>query len=162
MAPARALAALVAAVFLGGCAVTPLPKTTALHDQGAREHAWDVSNCQAEAAAEARYIPTSSPLANFFQKVFFWSAAGASLGGLITGFPAPIATGTTVNLSCEITDGVIAGSGAGAIVGTIESWSGQERFERAWIACMEAHGYAVVREAAAGAVTAPSPPTAMR
>ena len=159
--PWAPLAAVAVAILLSGCAVVPLPNTAALREQSPREHAWDESKCEAEAAAEARYIPTSSPLANFFAKVFFWSVAGASLGGLITGFPAAVVTGTAVNASCEISYGVIAGAGAGAIVGTVESWSGQERFERAWIACMEAHGYAVTREVAADAAGAPSWATPM-
>lgn len=160
--PRTPLAVVAAAILLSGCAVVPLPHSAALREQNPREHAWDESKCQAEAAAQARYIPTSSPLANLLAKVFFWSVAGASLGGLITGFPAAIGTGTVVNASSETSYGVIAGAGAGAIVGTVESWSGQERFERAWIACMEAHGYAVTREVAADAEGAPSCPTPTR
>jgi len=155
----RAPLAVVAAILLSGCAVVPLPSSDALLGQSPRQHAWDVSQCQAEAAGQARYIPTSSPLANFFAKVFFWGVAGASLGGLITGFPAAIVTGTSISASSEISSGVIAGAGAGGIVGTVESWSGQERFERAWVACMDAHGYAVTHEvaAAAGAPSSPAP-----
>jgi hypothetical protein len=152
------LAAVMAAILLGGCAVVPLPATETLLEQGPREHAWDASKCQAEAADRARYIPTFSPLGNLFAKMFFWGVAGASLGGLITGFPAAIVTGTSISASSEISGGVIAGAGAGGIVGTVESWSGQERFERAWVACMEAHGYALTHEvAAAGAPSSPAP-----
>ena len=156
--PRAPLAVVVAAILLSGCAVVPLPPSEALREQSPRQHAWEVSQCQAEAAGQARYIPTSSPLANFFAKVFFYSVAGASLGGLITGFPAAIATGTSISASSDISNGVIAGLGAGGIAGTLESWSGQQRFERAWVACMEAHGYAVTREVAAtGAPSSPAP-----
>jgi hypothetical protein len=126
----------VSAALLAGCSVVPLPTSTALRGQGDRERDWDVQDCQAEAGYQTHYSPGDSPLANFFQKVFFWGGVGASVGGLITGFPVSIAAGPA-------TDGLIAGAGAGGIAGSVESLSGQRRFERAWIGCMQSKGYAV-------------------
>ena len=128
------IAALVA--LLTGCSVVPLPKTAATQGQSARDQDWDVRDCQAEAGYRAGYSPTDSPLGNFFQKVFFWGTAGAAVGGLITGLPASVAS--------QASEGLIAGAGAGGITGTVKSWSGQTRFERAWVACMESRGYTVV------------------
>ncbi len=95
-----------------------------------------MKDCQAEAGYRTGYSPTDSPLANFFQKVFFWGTAGAAVGGLITGLPASV--------SSQASEGLIAGAGAGGITGTALSWSGQTRFERAWAACMESRGYTIV------------------
>jgi hypothetical protein len=126
--------------LLGGCSVVALPQTIAVRGQGSREQAWDVTDCQAEAGYQTRYSPTDSPLANLFQKVFFWGTAGAAVGGLVTGLPAGEAS--------MATEGLIAGAGAGGIAGTIESISGQTRFERAWTACVEARGYTIVPDGA--------------
>jgi hypothetical protein len=128
-------AALVAALLVCGCSVVPLPQAVAVRDQNAREHAWDIKDCQAEAGYRTGYSSTDSPLANFFQRVFFWGTAGAAVGGLITGLPASVTS--------TASEGLIAGAGAGGVAGTLQSWSGQRRFERAWIACMEARGYTV-------------------
>jgi len=48
-------------------------------------------------------------------------------------------------MSSPVGDAVVAGAGAGAITGTVLNWSGQQRFERAWVACMESRGYTVVQ-----------------
>jgi hypothetical protein len=154
----RALLALLVAAALAGCSVVPLPASTALRGQGAREHEWDVQNCQAEAAYQAHYSPTDSPLANWFQKVFFWGTAGASLGGLITGFPSVVASSGASTAGSQATEGLIAGAGAGGITGTLDSVSGHERFARAWGECMSAHGYAVGADHdRAGLPAAPTP-----
>ncbi len=145
------IAALASVTLVAGCSVVPLPKSVAAQGQTERDHDWDVKDCQAEAGYQARYSPTDSPLGNFFQKVFFWGGAGASLGGLITGLPASVTASTA-------SEGLIAGAGAGGIVGTIESWSGQPRFERAWAACMESRGYTIVpRKEAEKRQSAPEP-----
>jgi hypothetical protein len=114
--------------------VVPLPAYTALRGQDQREHDWDVWDCSAEAGYHERYSPGDSPLANLFHKLFFWGGVGASVGGLITGFPFSVGAGPA-------TDGLIAGAGAGGIAGGVESLSGQPRFERAYSACMLAKGY---------------------
>jgi hypothetical protein len=94
------------------------------------------------------YSPNDSPLANWFQKLFFWGASGAAVGGTIMLFPA--AAGVTVTgptlMSSPIGEAVVAGAGAGAIAGTLLSLSGQTRFERAWMACMESRGYTIVSQ----------------
>jgi len=41
-------------------------------------------------------------------------------------------------------EGLIAGSGAGVIAAGVLGIGGRSRFERAWIACMESRGYAIV------------------
>jgi len=48
-------------------------------------------------------------------------------------------------MSSPVGDAVVAGAGAGAITGTVLNWSGQQRFERARVACMESRGYTVVQ-----------------
>jgi hypothetical protein len=133
-------------VLAAGCAVVPLPKTLAMRDQGSREQDWDVKDCQAEAGYQTGYSPEHSPLLNWFQRLFFWSTTGAATGfGVMTvaaGAGATV-TGSTF-ISSPIGEAVVAGAGAGAITGTLLSWSGQPRFERAWIACMQARGYTIV------------------
>lgn len=133
------IVALASVALMTGCSVVPLPKATATRGQSPRDQDWDVKDCQAEAGYQAGYSPTDSPLGNFFQKVFFWGTAGAAVGGLITGLPAAV--------SSQASEGLIAGAGAGGITGTVQSWSGQRRFERGWVACMESRGYAVVPRA---------------
>ncbi len=133
-----ARAALALAALLAGCSVAsvvPLPAVTALQGQSPRDQDWDVTDCQAEAGYRTRYSPADSPLANFFQRVFFWGTAGAAVGGLVTGLPTSV--------SSQASEGLIAGAGAGGITGGIRSWSGQTRFERAWATCVEGRGYAV-------------------
>ena len=153
---ARAAPALGLAAVLAGCAVvpsvhsiahvTPLPAVTARQGQSPPERDWDVTDCQAEAAYRTHYSPTDSPLANFLQKVFFWGTSGAAVGGLVTGLPTSV--------SSQASEGLIAGAGAGGITGVIQSWSGQRRFARAWVACIEARGYTV---AAPGTEAQPPP-----
>jgi len=148
--PLARIAALASAALLAGCSVVPLPKSTAARGQSPRDQDWDVKDCQAEAGYRTGYSPTDSPLANFFQKVFFWGTAGAAVGRLITGLPASV--------SSQASEGLIAGAGAGGITGTALSWSGQTRFERAWGACMESRGYTVVpRDEGEQSRSAPKP-----
>jgi len=148
--PLARIAALASAALLAGCSVVPLPKSTAARGQSPRDQDWDVKDCQAEAGYRTGYSPTDSPLANFFQKVFFWGTAGAAVGGLITGLPASV--------SSQASEGLIAGAGAGGITGNALSWSGQTRFERAWAACMESRGYTVApRDEGEQSGSAPKP-----
>jgi hypothetical protein len=139
------IAVLAAVALIAGCSVVPLPKTMALRGQEPREQDWDVKDCQAEAGYQAGYSPTDSPLANWFQKLFFWGAAGAATGIGVMAVAA--GAGATVSgptfISSPAGQAVVAGAGAGALTGTVLSWSGQKRFEQAWATCMESHGYAV-------------------
>jgi len=145
---ARLVIVLLVTALATACSVVPLPKTVAARDQSAREQQWDIADCKAEMGYQTGYSPSDSPLANWFQRLFFWSAAGAATGGTIMLFPA--SAGATVTgatfISSPIGDAIVAGAGAGAITGTMLSLSGQPRFERAWIACMESRGYAIVSE----------------
>jgi len=105
--------------------------------QSPRDQAWDIRDCQAEAGYRTNYSPTDSPLGNLSQKVFFWGAAGAALGGVVGGLPTAVG-------SSEASTGLIVGASTGGAAGAAASLSGQARYERAWAACMEARGYAVV------------------
>jgi hypothetical protein len=153
----RRTVVLAAAVLVAGCAVVPLPKTMADRDQSPREQDWDVKDCQAEAGYQTGYSPVNSPLINWFQRLFFWSTAGAATGlGVMTvaaGAGATV-TGSTF-ISSPVGEAMVAGAGAGAITGTVLSWSGQTRFERAWMACMQSRGYTIVQPAAQAQI----PPT---
>jgi len=158
-ATVKASAILVAVSLVAGCTVVPLPRTMAERDQGPREQDWDVKNCEAEAGYQTGYSPADSPLLNWFQRLFFWSTAGAATGlGVMT---VAAGAGATVSgpafMASPVGDAIVAGAGAGAITGTVLSWSGQQRFERAWIACMQAHGYTIVRTEE----HAPNPPPAL-
>lgn len=140
-----AILALVALVV--GCAVVPLPKTMATRAQSAREQNWDLKDCQAEAGYQTGYSPTQSPLINWFQRLFFWSTAGAATGFtvmIVAAGAGATVTGPTF-MASPIGDAVVAGAGAGAVTGTMLSWSGQTRFESSWIGCMESRGYAIVQ-----------------
>jgi hypothetical protein len=145
----RELAGLGLALLLAGCSaaavasvtslgsVTPLPRVTALRGQSARDQAWDINDCQAEAGYQTSYSPADSPLGNLSQKLFFGGTAGAALGGVVGGLPATVG-------SSEASTGLIAGASAGAAAGAALGLSGQARYERAWAACIEARGYAIV------------------
>ena len=145
----RKAAALAAAALLAGCATSPidaarsfasvqrLPAVTALEGQKPSDQDWDIKDCQAEAGYQTNYSPTDSPLANIFQKLFFWGTTGAAVGGTIDGFPMIVDQSTA-------SAGLIAGASAGGATGAALSISGQSRYERAWVACMRAKGYAVV------------------
>ena len=153
-----------ATALLAGCSVVPVPTFSALRGQGEREHAWDVQDCRAEAAYQTHYSPGDSPLANLCQKIFFWGGAGASLGGLITGVPVIVGSSQTTTNGLivgagQATNGLIAGAGAGGIVGSLESISGQRRFEGAFVDCMQSKGYAMTPrvEKAEGAPIAVTP-----
>jgi hypothetical protein len=141
------VATLGAVALIAGCSVVPLPKSMAVRGQTPREQDWDVKDCQAEAGYQTGYSPTDSPLANWFQRLFFWGTAGAATGiGVMT---IPAGAGVTVSgptlMSSPAGEAMVAGAGAGAITGTALSWSGQQRFERTWMACMESRGYTVVQ-----------------
>jgi hypothetical protein len=149
----RLLAGGLLAVALGGIAsgcashpidaarafghVTPLPRVVAQQGQSARDQEWDIKDCQAEAGYRTNYSPTDSPMANLFRNLFFWGTAGASLGGLVDGFP--VAVGVS-----DASTGLIVGASTGGAVGAAASWKGQTHFERAWAACMESRGYALL------------------
>ena len=121
--------------------VRPLPKVVALQGQSARDQEWDVVDCQAEAGNKTNYSPTDSPMANLFRNVFFWGTAGAALGGTIDGLPTVVAS--TAGPTSEASTGLIVGASTGGAVGAAASWKAQNRYERAWAACIESRGYAI-------------------
>src|SRR5262245_53700435 len=121
--------------------VKPLPAVVARDGQSAKDQAWDVKDCQAEAGHKTNYSPTDSPMANLFRQVFFWGTAGAALGGTVDGFPTVVAS--TVGPSSEASTGLIVGASTGGAVGAATSWKAETRYERAWAACIEARGYAI-------------------
>ncbi len=140
----RVIAFLGLVAFVTGCSVVPLPKTMAGRGQTPRDQEWDVKDCQTEMGYQTGYSPKDSPLANWFQRMFFWATTGAAVGGTVMLFPA--AAGASVfspTVTSPASEAVIAGAGAGGITGTALSWSGQKRFERAWVACMESRGYTI-------------------
>jgi hypothetical protein len=155
-----ALPGVTLVALLGGCAsspidsarafasVTPLPPVVAQHGQSSRDQEWDVRDCQAEAGYKTNYSPSDSPLGNLFQKLFFWGTAGAALGGTVDGFP-------TFVTSSEASTGLIVGASTGGAVGAASSWHGGTPYERAWAACIESRGYAIVPTG-----SAPPAPTA--
>lgn|SRR5262245_12572905 len=163
----RALPALGLAALLAGCAsgpidslrtyasVTPLPPVIALQGQSPRDRDWDDRDCRAEAGYKTNYSPTDSPMANLFQKIFFWGTAGASLGGTIDGFPTVIAS-TTLPTS-QASTGLLVGASTGGAVGAVTSWKGQTRYERAWAACIESRGYGIVSPGMPPPPAAPGP-----
>jgi hypothetical protein len=128
--------ALVAALLGAGCAVARLPETASTREQTETQHRLDVADCKAEVGYRHNYNGDDSPLANAIRNVFVLGTSGAALGGLVTGLP--MSTASTA------TEGLIAGAGAGGIAGGAISVSGQPRFEREWIACMESRGYRIV------------------
>ncbi|HEY7038691.1 MAG TPA: hypothetical protein VID28_07565 [Methylomirabilota bacterium] len=139
--PARVL--LVVALALSGCATTSrvvhvgkLPPTAAAQEQSPTQHRLDSIDCKAEMGVATNYNGDDSPLANALRNVFVLGTSGAALGGLVTGLP--------VSTESTATDGLIAGSGAGALAGGALSVNGRARFERAYAACMESRGYRVV------------------
>jgi hypothetical protein len=143
----RRLLALALAALLSGCSVAPLPTTQALREQSPRDQKWDAEECREDAEDASGYGSTSSPGANVLANLFFWSAAGAAVGGTITGIPRTI--------HGPATEGLIAGAGAGAIAGGGYAWSTRQgKFEAAFVQCMEARSYMLVRKAP------PAPPAA--
>lgn len=132
---------LIAALLAPGCSVARLPETAAVREQTATEHRLDVADCKAEVGYRIDYNGDDSPLANTLRRVFTLGAAGAAVGGLVTGLPASTAS--------TASDGLIAGAGAGGIGGVALSARGSSRFEREWIACMESRGYRIVATPAA-------------
>lgn len=134
----RAAALLLAvALAASGCGATKLPPPTALRDQTATQQRLDAIDCRAEMGSRLDYNGDDSEALNVLRHVFTLGAAGAAVGGLATGFSP--ATGVS-----SASEGLIAGSGAGVIAGGVLSIGGRSRFERAWIACMESRGYAIV------------------
>jgi hypothetical protein len=143
MARGAACLVLAAALGLAGCAETHrvvhvgrLPATEAAQQQTATQHRLDAIDCKAETGVATNYNGDDSPLANLLRNVFVLGAGGAAVGGLVTGLP--------VSTESTATDGLIAGSGAGAIAGGALSVNARGRFERAYVACMESRGYRVV------------------
>ena len=133
---------LVAALLAPGCSVARLPETAAAREQTATQHRLDVADCKAEVGYRHNYNGDDSPLANAIRNVFVLGTSGAALGGFLTGLPTTVASSTA-------SEGLIAGAGAGGIAGGAISVSGQPRFEREWIACMESRGYRIVAAPAA-------------
>jgi hypothetical protein len=133
----RMAIALAAALAISGCGATKLPPTTALQDQTATQQRLDAIDCRAEMGSRLDYNGDDSEALNVLRHVFTLGAGGAAVGGLATG----ISPATGVSAASE---GLIAGSGAGVIAGGVLGIGGRSRFERAWIACMESRGYAIV------------------
>jgi hypothetical protein len=134
----RAAALLLAvALAASGCGATKLPPPTALRDQTATQQRLDAIDCRAEMGSRLDYNGDDSEALNVLRHVFTLGAAGAAVGGVATGFSP--ATGVS-----SASEGLIAGSGAGVIAGGVLGIGGRSRFERAWIACMESRGYAIV------------------
>jgi len=133
----------VSALVLAGCAtaqqaahVGKLPPTVPARDQTPTQHKLDSIDCKAEMGVATNYNGDDSPFANFLRNIFVMGTAGAAVGGLATGLP--------VSTESTATDGVIAGSSAGAVAGGAMSVNARTRFERAYISCMESRGYRAV------------------
>ena len=134
----RAAALLLAvALAASGCGATKLPPTTALRDQTATQQRLDAIDCRAEMGYRLDYNGDDSEALNVLRHVFTLGAGGAAVGGVASGFSS--AAGVS-----SASEGLIAGSGAGVIAGGVLGIGGRSRFERAWIACMESRGYAIV------------------
>jgi hypothetical protein len=128
---------LLAALATAGCGATKLPPTAALREQTATQQRLDTIDCRAEVGYRLDYNGDDSEAVNVVRHVFTLGVAGAALGGVATGLSPATATGSA-------SEGLIAGSGAGVIAGGVLGIGGRSRFERAWIACMESRGYAIV------------------
>ena len=137
MSPRAAALGLLAALAAAGCGATKLPPTAALREQTATQQRLDTIDCRAEVGYRLDYNGDDSEALNVARHVFTLGVAGAALGGVATGFSPATATGSA-------SEGLIAGSGAGVIAGGVLGIGGRSRFERAWIACMESRGYAIV------------------
>jgi len=134
----RAAALLLAvALAASGCGATKLPPTTALRDQTATQQRLDAIDCRAEMGSRLDYNGDDSEALNVLRHVFTLGAGGAAVGGVASGF-SPAAGVSSAS------EGLIAGSGAGVVAGGVLGIGGRSRFERAWIACMESRGYAIV------------------
>jgi hypothetical protein len=136
----KTIAVLILAAGLpaGGCAVARLPDAVAVGEQTPTQRRLDIADCKAEVGYRTNYNGGHSPLVNGLRNAFTLGASGAALGGLVTGFPGVIGSGTDPSW------GLIAGAGAGGLAGGGISWNASSRFEREWIACMESRGYHVV------------------
>jgi hypothetical protein len=138
MMPGRAAGlVLAAALTASGCGATTLPPAAAMREQSPTQLRLDTIDCRAEVGYRLDYNGDDSEALNVLRHVFTLGAAGAAVGGVATGFSA--ATGVS-----SASEGLIAGSGAGVIAGGVLGIGGRSRFERAWIACMESRGYAIV------------------
>jgi hypothetical protein len=137
MSPRAAALGLLAALAAAGCGATKLPPTAALREQTATQQRLDTIDCRAEVGYRLDYNGDDSEALNVARHIFTLGVAGAALGGVATGFSPATATGSA-------SEGLIAGSGAGVIAGGVLGIGGRSRFERAWIACMESRGYAIV------------------
>ena len=137
MSPRAAALGLLAALAAAGCGATKLPPTAALREQTATQQRLDTIDCRAEVGYRLDYNGDDSEAVNVVRHVFTLGVAGAALGGVAIGLSPATATGSA-------SEGLIAGSGAGVIAGGVLGIGGRSRFERAWIACMESRGYAIV------------------
>lgn len=137
MSPRALTLGLLAALGAAGCGATKLPPTAALREQTATQQRLDTIDCRAEVGYRLDYNGDDSEALNVARHVFTLGVAGAALGGVATGLSPATATGSA-------SEGLIAGSGAGVIAGGVLGIGGRSRFERAWIACMESRGYAIV------------------
>ena len=137
MSSRAAALGLLAALAAAGCGATKLPPTAALREQTATQQRLDTIDCRAEVGYRLDYNGDDSEGLNVARHIFTLGVAGAALGGVATGLSPATATGSA-------SEGLIAGSGAGVIAGGVLGIGGRSRFERAWIACMESRGYAIV------------------
>ena len=128
---------LVAVLATSGCGATKLPPTAALRNQTATQQRLDAIDCRAEMGSRLDYNGDDSEALNVLRHVFTLGAAGAAVGGVASGF-SPAAGVSSAS------EGLIAGSSAGVVAGGLLGIGGRSRFERAWIACMESRGYAIV------------------
>ena len=136
MSPRAAALGLLAALAAAGCGATKLPPTAALREQTATQQRLDTIDCRAEVGYRLDYNGDDSEAVYVLRHVFVLGTAGAAVAG--------VATATATASTTAISDALIAGGGAGGVAGTALGIGGRSRFERAWIACMESRGYAIV------------------
>jgi len=136
----RAVAVILAAIFLSACASSEPPRpstlTTPLKGQSAEQHARDTNDCQFVAKQQTGYDPATETA-----KGAGIGAAVGALGGVAAGAAIGAATG---HAGTGAAIGAATGAVGGAAVGGGYKYTkSKEGYEQAYATCMSHKGYQV-------------------
>ena len=136
----RAVAAILVAIALSGCASSAPPRpstlTTPLKGQSAEQHARDTNDCQFAAKQQTGYDPAMDTAKGAGVGAAIGALGGAAAGAAIGAATGSAGTGAAI--------GAATGAIGGAAVGGGYKYSkSKEGYEQAYATCMSHKGYQV-------------------
>src|SRR5712691_1328629 len=134
----RAVAAILVAIALSGCASSepPRPSTliTPLKGQSAEQHARDTNGCQFAAKQQTGYDPAMDTAKGAGVGAAIGALGGAAAGAAIGAATGSAGTGAAIGAAA-------GGIGGAAYGGTSQYGKGENGYNQAYSDCMTGRGY---------------------